>query len=382
MDGAAAAAPPTLDQLRTRIDECDRQLVRLLNDRLAVCREIGHAKDRATAQLSPGARAARPREDVYQPTRELAVFEKVTALNAAEAGPLTDAALRAVYREVMSASIALQRETTVAFLGPLATYTHQAAVSRFGASISCVPHSTIPDVFAAVQSGATTYGVVPIENSTEGSVTYTLDCLAREDFAGCFVYAEIILDIEHALLGRSGLAGVRRVLSHPQALAQTRGWLRANLPDAELVEVSSTSRAAEIAAAEGDAAAVCSVLASDVYGVPVIQESIQDMRGNQSRFIVLGRKADRPTGDRDKTFLLLTLSDRPGALHAALSVFERHGVNLLKIESRPSRVRKWHCVFHIDLDGHATAEHVRACVAELGRQCESVRILGSCARAV
>ena len=372
---SAQAGQPTLDELRAQIDACDREIVRLLNVRMGVCEAIGRAKDASSDAASSG-----EQQDVYQPAREKAVFEKVTRLNQEQQGALTDKAVCAVYREIMSASISLQRRTTVAFLGPPATFTHQAAVSRFGASIAFRPYETIADVFTAVKSGEANYGVVPVENSTEGSVTYTLDELAALGDAAR-IYAEIVMPIQQDLLSRCASVGqIRRVYSHPQALAQCRRWLRENLPDAELVSASSTARAAQTAAEEEGAAAVASPLASSVYNVPVAVPAVQDLANNQSRFIVLGQKGDRPTG-KDKTFVMMSLKDRPGALHDALAVFRAAEVNLLKIESRPSRQRQWEYHFFIDVEGHENDETVRKAIAGLADHCSTVQVLGSCPNA-
>eukprot|EP01136_Pigoraptor_vietnamica_P017611 Opistho-1_new@63011 len=317
-----------MDNLRTRIDDIDRRLIDILNERANVSVEIGRLK---SAQDS----------SVYVPSREKLVYDKVKRLNDERNGLLPTAAVQAIYREIMSASIALQRPLAIAYLGPPATNTHEAARAKFGASVAYVECETIHDVFEAVLHGRAGYGVVPIENSTEGSVAHTLDELAASS-GRLKVYAEVFMPIDHYLVSRTKtLAGVRRVYSHPQALAQCRWWLNSSVRQAELVPVSSTAKAAEMAAREGEgAAALSSLLASELYDIPILASRVQDAADNTTRFIVVGSNCEAPTGD-DRTFLFFSLQDRPGALCDALSALKSAGVSLTKIESRPSRARAW-----------------------------------------
>ena len=347
----------SLDDLRRRIDSIDDQILALLERRADVVADI--AREKQGAGLA-----------AYDPERERAVLDRL----AARAGRFPRASVVAVYREVMSACLALQAPVAVAFLGPEGTFTHIAAREIFGLAARYVEAVTIEGVFDAVRREAVAYGVVPIENSTEGPVTHAVDALLD---GGIFIRRELTLEIAHCLLSRApGLTAVERVYSHPQALAQCRGWLAKYLGGAQLVQTSSTAGAAREAAADPAGAAVGSSLAAELFGLPVLRERIQDRTENMTRFVVLARADGPRTGD-DKTSLGFALRDEPGALRRALEIFDAEGVNLSRIESRPSRREAWEYVFLVDVEGHREDPALARAVTELRARCESVTLLGS-----
>jgi chorismate mutase / prephenate dehydratase len=352
---------PDLERLRRRIDALDASLVDLLNDRTKIVLQIGELK-----RCSGG--------EVYVPAREKAVLERVRRLNQ---GPLPAASVQAVYREIMSAALALEHPLRVAYLGPEATFTHQAARRRFGSSVTYVPCETITDVFAAVQKQAADYGVVPVENSTDGAVTHTLDELSESPLRIC---AEVYLPIVQHLMSRRPLAKLRRVYSKPEVFGQCRRWLQAHLPGVDLLPASSTARAAELAAKEPGAGAIASALAAELHGLRIQADNIQDMVGNTTRFLVIGKSSGPRTGD-DKTSIHFTIKDRVGTLHDALATLKRNRVNMSKIESRPSRAKAWEYVFFVDLDGHQDDPPLKRALAALGRLCTRLSVLGAYPRA-
>jgi len=348
-----------LKQHRDAIDGIDREVVRLLGERVKHAGEIGRIKH---------ARGA----DYYDPTREAQVMRKIRELND---GPLSDGALRAIYREVISASIALEKRLVIAYLGPEATFTHQAALHNFGVSLDHRAMPTIPDVFAEVARGGADYGVVPIENSTEGAVFHSMDMLVESELRIC---AQVYLPIEHCLISRSPLEAIREVHSKDQALGQCREWLRRHLPQAQLVDANSTAGAVELAKRRPEVAAVAGALAAELYGLPVVERGIQDKSDNVTRFLVIGKTRAKPLGGGlDKTSLVISLKDESGALEAALRPFASRGINLSKIESRPSRKKAWDYFFFIDLIGHYEDAPVREAIEELERRCSFVKWLGS-----
>lgn len=348
-----------LTRIRRGIDELDRRLVGLINRRLELAQRIGELK-----------RGARTR--IYVAEREAEVLRRVQAANR---GPLKPAALQAIYREIMSAALALEKPLVIAYLGPEATNTHAAALRKFGASVEYRPMPTIADIFTAVEKGEADYGLVPVENSTEGSVRDSLDLFVETPLK---IVSEVHLEIEHALLSREPLARIRRVYSKDQALAQCRRWLQRHLPHAQLVDVDSTALGVQIAAKEPGAAAVAPRLAGERYGVPVAAAGIQDLKNNTSRFVVLGREASGPAGSgHDKTSLLVSLHHEPGALLHALQPFNRRKLNLTRIESRPSRLRPWDYIFFLDVTGHYDDPAMQAALKELSRRCPLVKWLGS-----
>ena len=352
-----------LEPLREKIDGLDRQLVELINQRLTLAAEIGRIKRGAGGEI-------------YVPEREDAVLRKVTGQNQ---GPIKSEALRAIYREIMSAAIALEKPLAVAYLGPEASNTYAAAMRKFGASVDYQPIATIADIFTAVEKGEADLAVIPIENSTEGSVRETLDSFVESDLK---IVAQIYLEITHALIARSPLARIERVYSKDQALAQCRHWLQRHLPHAQLVDAPSTARAVQIAKEDPTAAAVASELAAEYYDVPVVARSIQDKSDNTTRFFVLGRKPAGPVGGgKDVTSFLVSLGDEAaahsGALLKMLMPLAERGINLSKIESRPSKKRPWDYYFFLDVTGHHDDPAMKAAIAQLRTFCPMVKWLGS-----
>jgi chorismate mutase/prephenate dehydratase len=347
----------TLSDHRKAIDRLDEKIVSLLNERTRHVLDIGSIK------LKDG-------EEIYAPHRERAVLQRVCRRNQ---GPITNEALRAIYREVMSSALSLQKSMTVAYLGPEATFTHQAAIRRFGSSLRYSAQRTIAEVFAEVSRKRADYGVVPVENSTEGVVTHTLDMFADSDLK---IVAQIVLPIQQCLLANCRRDQIKRLYTHPQTLAQCRGWLQKNLPEVELIETSSNARSAERAAAEKYSAAIAGALAAEKYGLSILETDVQDNAANATRFLVLGRQCSPPTG-KDRTSLMFGIADQIGALHNALAAFRRYRINMTKIESRPSKRKAWEYFFFVDCDGHVKDRKVANAIHRLSEQCNFVKVLGS-----
>jgi chorismate mutase/prephenate dehydratase len=347
----------TLAHHRQAIDRLDAQIVRLLNQRTRHVLEIGRLK------LKSG-------DQIYAPHRERAVLERVCRQNK---GPITNDSLRAIYREVMSSALAVEKPMTIAYLGPEATFTHQAALQRFGTSLRYVPLKTITDVFHEVAKRRADFGVVPIENSTEGVVTHTLDMFYDSELK---VVAQIVLPIQHCLLSHARREQIKKLFLHPQTLAQCRGWLQKNFPNAEIIETSSNARSAELAVQEKHAGAIAGLLAAEKYKLPVLEHDVQDNAGNATRFLVLGRQCGAPTG-HDRTSIMFCIADKPGALHSSLAPFRRYQINMTKIESRPSKRKAWEYFFFVDIDGHASDRKVAAALKQLSAHCVFVKVLGS-----
>lgn len=349
----------SLSELREKIDAVDEQILQLLNQRIGLACEVGRIKKAAG-------------EEIFVPAREEQVFRRLIARNS---GPLSERGLRTIYREIISASIAVEKALRVAYLGPEATFTHQAALARFGSSVELLALSTIPDVFAAVEKSDIDYGVIPVENSTEGAVFHSLDMFVDSDLK---IIAQHYIPIEHCLISHSPLAGIEEVHSKDQALGQCRLWLQRNLAQARTVNESSTAEAVRLASANPTWAAVASRLAAEMYGVPIVASGIQDRADNVTRFLVIGRQPTPPVADgRYRTSIVLSLNDRPGALEGALAPFSRRNINLKKIESRPSRRKAWDYLFFIDFSGHWQDPSVQETVAELEQRCPLVKWLGS-----
>ena len=347
----------TLEQLRAAIDGIDDRILDLLRERAELVEKVGQVKDKSG-------------ESYYAPEREEALLRRLAAANRSR---LPESSLRAIYREILSSMRALEQTIKVAYLGPRSTFSHQAAARQFGSAVELVPERTIADVFEAVERGRAHYGVVPIENSQEGSVNATLDRFMDSETRIC---AQIFLPVELNLLGRGPLDRVRKVYSHPQPFGQCRRWLAEHMPSAECIEVSSTARAAEMAAAEDGAAALAGGLAGEEFGLPVLARAIQDSASNVTRFFVIGRQPARPSG-RDKTSVMFAVTDQPGALAKALAPFEKSGISLTRIESRPSKRQAWEYYFFADFAGHAEDKEVAAALGELSGVCAFTRILGS-----
>lgn len=353
-----------LEALRRRVNRIDAALIRLLRQRGRTALTIGRLKQRG------------PGMEFYAPERERIILDQLTRTNH---DPFPQESIRSIFWEIISASRNLQKPIRIAYFGPAATFTHQAAIRNFGHAADYVPVRSISDVFDEVEKRRVDYGVVPIENSTEGVVNHTLDMFIESDLKIC---AEILMEISHHLLSRAtDLRQVARIYSHPQALAQSRKWIKDNLPDAEMLEVASTSEAAARAKRSTRAAAIASALAGSLYGLRTLASGIQDQADNLTRFYVIGHRIPPPSG-RDKTSLMFSVKDHVGALHEALGSFRRVGINLTKIESRPSKRRAWEYFFFADFDGHVAQPRVRRVLRALERHCLLLRVLGSYPRAV
>ncbi|NKB23482.1 MAG: prephenate dehydratase [Kiritimatiellae bacterium] len=346
-----------LDELRKRIDALDDQLIQLLNNRTKIALDIGMLKEKSSSAT-------------YVPAREKTVFERIKKLNE---GPLKNESLQAIYREVMSASLSLERNLKIAYLGPSATFTHQAALSRFGRSVDYAPCETTSDVFLSVEQGSTEYGVVPIENSTEGAVTHTLDEFVGRSVAIC---AEIFLPISHHLLSRSPQKDLQKIYSNPQVFGQCRRWLLDHASGIQLIPISSTAKAAETVVDEKGAAALASSLAAELYGLDVLEKELQDIGGNTTRFLVIAENYGAPTG-QDKTSIVFGVKHQAGALYQAIGCFAKNHLNLIKIESRPNKTKAWEYHFFVDFEGHAEEENVQKSLEELLGYCTTLTVLGS-----
>ena len=346
-----------LQELRIKIDSIDRGIVRLLNDRYEVVKQVGEWKRERG-------------EPIYVPEREKALLEKLETINR---GPMPNSTLRAVYREIMSGALRLENPLKVAFFGPEATFTHLAAKMKFGHGVEYLSKSTIADVFHAVESGKCDYGCVPVENSTEGVVNYTLDMLMDSSVKIC---AEINMRIQQCLLSNAEKSKIKVVYSHAQSLGQCRNWLTEHLPGVETIAVVSNSRAADLAAREEGAAAIGSELAAEVYGLKIVEKGIQDNPNNTTRFLVTGTQEVKPSG-QDKTSICFAIKDRVGVLYDALLPFKNEGITLTMIESRPSKVQNWEYYFFIDLLGHIEDEKVKRAIEYLRPQTQALRVLGS-----
>ena len=351
----------TLEELRAKIDALDGEIVSTLNERAACAQAIGAIKRDSSAPF-------------YVPEREKEIFKRLAAENK---GPLGDPSICAIYREVISAIRALEKATSVAFLGPKDTFSHMAAVRIFGASAEYHPLPSFSDVFTEVERERIDYGVVPVESSMGGSVSDTLDRFIGSDLK---IINEVMLHVTQHLLSNSPLDEITRVYSKDNALLQCRNWLRANLPNAELVETSSTAEAARRAAKEDGVGAIASRLAAETYGLRFVAERIEDAAHNYTRFFVIGQQMVRPTGD-DKTSVLISVKDAPGALYELLLPFSKADISLSRIESRPSQKKAWEYVFFVDLVGHAEDEEVKAVLAEVSKHAANMKVLGSYPRA-
>jgi chorismate mutase/prephenate dehydratase len=343
-------------ELRNQIDALDDQLLVLLNQRGRLAQAVGHAKNGGP---------------IYRPEREAQVVRR---LQAANPGPLPNASVELLFKEIMSACRSLEQPMTVAYLGPEGTFSEAAAVKQFGQSAQGLPAASIDEVFRAVEEGQAHYGVVPVENSSEGAIGRTLDLLLTTPVGIC---GEVMLRVRQNLLRREdGLDGVRVVYSHTQSLGQCQGWLNAHLPDAERIAVSSNAEAASLAAGQPDAVAIAGEMAAGRYGLTIVAPGIEDDAGNTTRFLVLGRDTTAASG-HDKTSLAVYAKNKPGALLELIEPFARMGVGLNKLESRPARSGSWEYVFFIDLEGHRQEPRVAEALHEAAGHALSLKILGS-----
>ncbi len=347
-----------LSVIRKKIDGLDGQIVRILNERAKAVLEVKRVKDAGKQQA-------------FAPHREAEVYRRLERLNQ---GPFPQEALLAVFREIMSGALSLEAHLQVSYFGQVGTNTHIAALQKFGQSSVYRAGRSLKDVFMDVERGRAQYGVVPIENSTEGIVNHTLDLFVESELKIC---SEFFMPITYTLMSKSGdLRRIRKVYSHPQSLAQCRLWLEGNLPGVPLVESASTARAAQLATKEGSAAAIAPDLAARLYHLKSIANRIEDMTDNFTRFLVIGRTAAEPTGD-DKTSIMVSIKDRVGALYELLTPFQKLGLNLTSIESRPSRRKAWDYYFFMDFLGHVRDAKVRQALDRLSDSTTLVKVLGS-----
>lgn len=347
-----------LSKLRKKVDRLDEQILKLLNERAKLSLTIGRAKSKSSASI-------------YAPDREKEIYKRLISNNK---GPLSNESLQAVYREIMSGSLRLEKPLKITYLGPPYTFTHLTALKKFGSSVEYVACSSITDIFVEVERNRSDYGVVPIENSIEGAVNHTLDMLIESPLNIC---AEIYLEVSHNLLSKvSDTKKIKKVYSNPQVFGQCRLWLESNMPSVELKEVSSTAKASEIVSKEKNSAAIGTLLAARRHGLKVLAKAIEDVSGNTTRFLVVGRTLAKATGG-DKTSIMLSVKDKIGALHDTLTPFKKNKINLTKIESRPSKKRPWEYYFFVDLEGHYSDKKVKKALAELKKECLYLKTLGS-----
>jgi chorismate mutase/prephenate dehydratase len=352
----------SLEELRKRIDELDHQLVKLLNERARVVVEIGKLKNKTD-------------KPVYAPDREKEVFTRITEANN---GPLPDRCLLAIWRELMSGSFVLERPLRIGYLGPAGSFSHTAAMLKFGQSVEYESLTDIRSIFEEVSKGHCDLGLVPVENTMGGGVIETLDALIDSNVKVC---AEVLMAIHHNLLGNCNLIEIEKIYSKPEVFAQCRNWLSATFKDAQTIPVASTARAAQLAAGEPKAAAIGSSVAAELYGLRIICENIEDTTNNVTRFLIISREDAKPTGE-DKTAILFSTAHKAGALADVLDVFKRYGINLTNIESRPSRKRQWEYYFFVDFLGHRTEKHIQDGMEESRKHCLQLSILGSFPRAM
>ena len=359
----------TEDQLtpgRARIDEIDRDLARLLNERAACAMRVAEIKADEPGDEAPG---------VYRPEREAQILKRVQAENT---GPLTDGDMARLFREVISCCLSLEQPLTIAYLGPAGTYTEAAVIKQFGHFATTRAQAAIDEVFREVESGAAHCGVVPVENSTEGMVNHTLDCFMTSKLRIC---GEVELPIHHAFLSKGSSDSITAIYSHEQSLAQCRRWLDSHYPGVPRTPLASNAEAARVAARTDGAGAIAGEMAAERYGLRMLATKIEDEPDNKTRFLVLGDQEVGPSG-HDKTSILVSTRNEPGALYGVLEPFHRHGIDLTRIETRPSRVGSWNYVFFIDFDGHESQAEVEAVLDEVRQVSVEVRSLGSYPRAV
>jgi len=351
----------SIEELRKRIDELDYQLVQLLNERARVVVEIGKLKNKTD-------------KPVYAPEREKEVFTKIAAANK---GPLPDKCMVAIWRELMSGSFVLEKPLRIGYLGPGGSFSHTAAMLKFGQSVEYEPLADIKSIFDEVSKGHCDLGVVPVENTTGGGVIETLDAFIDSNVKIC---AEVLMAIHHSLLSNCQLSEIKTIYSKPEVFAQCRNWLSATFKDAQTVSVASTAKAAQMAVAEPGAAAIGSAVAAELYGLKIVCENIEDIANNITRFLVVSREDAKPTGE-DKTAILFSTAHKAGALADVLDVFKQYNINLTNIESRPSKKRQWEYYFFVDFIGHRTDGQIQKALQEARKHCLQLSVLGSFPRA-
>ena len=357
-----------LEGLRLRIDSIDEKILELLNERAQCALEVAEVKLKSSGDVAPV---------YYRPEREAQVLRRIAELNP---GPLSDEKVQQVYRQVMSACLALEEPLKVAYLGPEWTFTQLATLKQFGDSVISQPMVTVDDVFREVAAENCNYGVVPVENSSEGVVNHTLDNFLSSSLRIC---GEVELRVHHHLMIKDGAepAGIKRIYAHQQALAQCRRWLDGHYPGVPRVAATSNAEAARMASGEPDSAAIAAEIAAEHYGLTILSKKIEDESDNTTRFLVVGREDIGPSGN-DKTSIMVSTHNRPGALYRVLEPFHRHEVSLTAIETRPSKTGMWSYVFFIDLEGHNQDANIRAALDEIDQDALEVRLLGSYPRAL
>ena len=347
-----------LKPLRDQIDAIDAQLISLLNQRAQVAQQVGHVKAETNAP-------------VFRPEREAQVLSRVAERNT---GPLLSSDLQSIFREVMSACRALEKRLTVAYLGPAGTYSEQAVWQQFGQAVDGLPCVSIDEIFRSVEAGTAEFGVVPVENSTEGAVNRTLDLLMRTTLS---ISGEVALPVQHSLMTRTGtMEGITHICAHSQALAQCQAWLNEHYPQLERRAVASNGEAARMASEETGVAAIAGDMAARRYSLAIAHAHIQDDPHNRTRFFVVGTLQPGPSG-RDQTSLLLSVPNKSGAVYELLAPLARHGVSMTRFESRPARTGRWEYFFFVDVEGHAYDAKVAEALAELQTQAAFFKVLGS-----
>jgi chorismate mutase/prephenate dehydratase len=345
-----------LNQLRDQIDHLDDELLNLLNQRAGLAQQIGHLKEDGK---------------IMRPEREAQVLKRLQSGNS---GPLSDTAVAQLFTEVMSQCRALEAPLTVSYLGPEGTFSEQATLKRFGNAVHGLPCASIDEVFRAVKSGTAQYGMVPVENSSEGAIGRTLDLLMQSTLQVC---GEVLLPIHQCLLAKHCESGsIKTIYSHPQSLGQCQGWLNTNLPHAARIPVASNAEAARLAEENPHSAAIAGSQAAARFGLRLCAENIEDETSNTTRFLVLGNQHVAPSGN-DKTSMVMSAENRPGAVHDLLVPLARHGVSMTRLESRPARSGMWEYVFYVDIEGHQDDNKVAAALAELRQVASFVKVLGS-----
>lgn len=355
-----------LGLLRDQIDSIDQQIHQLVNERAMCAQNVAHVKEKY---------AGGEKIQFYRPEREAQVLRKVMSRNQ---GPLADEDMARLFREIMSMCLALEEPLKVAYLGPEGTFTQAAAIKHFGHSAECIGQVSISDVFREVEAGSFNYGVVPVENSTEGVVTHTLDSFAQSNLQ---ISGEVALRIHHHFLSNVDPKKITKVYSHPQSLGQCRQWLDANWPNIQRIPVSSNAEAALRASKESDAAAIAGDAAAELYEVEKLAVSIEDMPDNTTRFLIIGRKQTQSSGD-DKTSLMVSSRNEPGALYHVLEPFHKAGVSLTRIETRPSKSGTWNYNFFIDFEGHVENQGVSGVLKDVSSAVSELKVLGSYPKAV
>lgn len=347
-----------IKRYRKEIDKVDSKILELLNKRARHVIKIGKIKKGVAA-------------DFHSPERERQIYERLEKENK---GPFPQEGVRAIFREIMSASLSLEQPLRVSYLGPQATFTHLACMQQFGNSAHYLPTSSIKEVFNEVEKGEANYGVVPIENSTEGIVSSTLDIFVDSNIK---IVGEILLEVSHNLMSKTGrIEDIKKIYSHPQPVAQCRHYLENNLSKIPIIEVSSTAKAAEMAAEDHSSGAIASELAASLYGLKIVKRKIEDNIYNLTRFLIIGKKKLPKTG-RDKTSIMFSVKDEVGALFNMLKPFAENKINLTKIESRPSKKKAWEYIFYADMDGHIEEDKVKRALHDLEKGCLFFKILGS-----